>query len=241
VPHPPFSALAEVYDLIMADVDYDAWLEFILREAGRRGFPGRDVLELGCGTGNLAIPLAERGYRLTGIDRSPEMLAVARAKGPAIDWRLGEFESFALGRRFGLALSVFDSLNNLTTRERFLAAAGRVRAHLLPGGLFLFDVNTSLGLQDLWEGGLVEGWAGEVYYRWRHSYDPERKLARVEAFCDTGKRRFTEVHFERPFDTDEVQELLARAGFGEVETLAFPDGSAATAEAERIWVVARPA
>jgi SAM-dependent methyltransferase len=241
VPHPPFSALAEVYDLIMADVDYEAWLGFILREAGRRGFPGRDVLELGCGTGNLAIPLAEQGFLVTGIDGSAEMLAVARAKCPAIDWRLAEFESFALGRRFGLALSVFDSLNNLTTRERFLAAARRVRAHLLPGGLFLFDVNTSAGLQDLWEGGLVEGWAGEIHYRWRHSYDPERELARVEAFCDTGTRSFTEVHFERPFDADEVEELLVAAGFGEVEALAFPDGSAAAPDAERIWVIARPA
>jgi SAM-dependent methyltransferase len=223
----------------MADVDYQAWVEFILREAGSRGFPGRDVLELGSGTGNLAIPLFRLGYRLTGIDGSAEMLAVAHAKEPAIDWWLADFESFVLERRFGLALSVFDSLNNLTSPEQFLATAERVHEHLVPGGLFLFDVNTSLGLRDLWEGGQVEGWAGEVFYRWRHSFDPERGLARVEAFCDTGRRSFTEVHYERPFDADEVERLLGRAGFADVEALAFPDGAAAEPDAERIWVIAR--
>ena len=236
---PPFSALAEVYDELMADVEYGEWLDFVLDQAGRRGYPEGAVLDLGCGTGNITIPLADRGYLVTGLDASPAMLEVARSKAPRLDWRLGEFTTFELEQSYALAVSVFDSLNNLLSAQAFLAAAERVRRHLLPGGLFFFDINTSVGLADLWEDGIVEGWAGEIFYRWEHSYDHERGLAKVEAYCETDGRSFTEVHLERPFDPPEVTELLRRAGFLEVETLTYPDARPASADEERIWVVAR--
>ncbi|HEX7005094.1 MAG TPA: methyltransferase domain-containing protein [Trueperaceae bacterium] len=236
---PPFSALAQVYDELMADVEYEEWLDFVLEQAERRGHPEGRVLDLGCGTGNMTIPLARRGYRVTGLDGSMEMLEVARGKAPDLDWRLGEFTSFDLGERFALAVSVFDSLNNLISPEQFLAATSRVRCHLVPDGLFLFDVNTRVGLADPWHDGLVEGWAGDIFYRWVHSYDPATELARVEAYCEHDGRSFTEVHLERPFDPAEVTELLASSGFVEVETLNYPDGEPAGEDEERIWVVAR--
>jgi ubiquinone/menaquinone biosynthesis C-methylase UbiE len=239
VSHPPFSLLAGLYDRIMADVDYEAWCEFILSEAGKRGFQQGPVLDLGCGTGNSSIPLAHRGLVVTGLDASAEMLEVARGKRPEIDWRLGEFTTFSLTRRYELTIAVFDSLNNLLTPERFLACATRVYHHLLPGGLFMFDVNTTAGLRDLWEDGRVEGWTDDLYYRWTHGYDPATGLARVEAHCREGARSFTEVHLERPYDADEVDTLLTAAGFSQVEVLRFPDGEPAEADAERIWVCAR--
>lgn len=238
VPHPPFSELADVYDELMADVDYEAWVDFILEQSRLRGYRGGTVLELGCGTGNLVLPFVERGLPIVGLDNSSRMLAVARAKAPHLDWRLGEFVSFDLQQRFELVVSVFDSLNNLVAPEDFRAAANRVRQHLRQGGLFVFDVNTSVGLGDLWEGGAVEGWAGETFFRWEHSFDPESGLARVEAFCDSGDRSFTEVHFERAYDADEVRELLTSAHFGSIETLRFPGGEPADADDPRIWVLA---
>lgn len=239
VQQPPFTALAEVYDEIMSDVEYGEWIEFILREAGERGYPPGWVLDLGCGTGNITIPLASQRLDMTGLDSSQSMIAVARRKAPELDWQLGEFTSFTLERRFGLVVSVFDSLNNLLSPKQFLAAARRVREHLLPGGLFLFDVNTSVGLSDLWEGGVVEGWAGEIYYRWEHSFDRVTGLARVEVYCEQGGRSFTEVHLERPFDPEEVVKLLEEAGFVEIEILSYPGGEPANSGEERIWVCAR--
>lgn len=233
--------MSEVYDELMADVDYQGWVDFILRQGELRGYRGGKVLELGCGTGNLVLPLVQRGVSTVGLDSSPRMLAVARSKAPQLDWQLGEFVSFELRERFELVVSVFDSLNNLVTPEDFRSTAERVRHHLGEGGLFIFDVNTSVGLSDLWEGGAVEGWAGDTFFRWKHSFDPALGLARVEAFCDTGERSFTEVHFERAYDTDEVRELLDSAGFGSVEALRYPDGEPASAEEARIWVIARPA
>lgn len=237
--HRPFSSLATVYDRIMADVDYEGWCEFLLREAGKRGFRGGAVLDLGCGTGNSTIPLSRRQLEVTGLDSSVEMLAVARRKAPYLDWRLGEFTSFSTGRSHDLAVSLFDSLNNLLSREELLRTFRRVAAHLRPGGLFLFDANTSVGLAEPWEGGRVEGWEGEVHYRWTHSYDPLCQLARIEVSWECDGRHFSEVHHERPIDIGEVEPLLVEAGFAGVEALTFPDGASATAEADRIWVCAR--
>lgn len=238
VQRPPFTALAAVYDRVMADVDYEAWAETVLGLARERGYRGGRVLDLGCGTGNAAAPLLERGLEVTGVDASAEMLAVARAKLPRGEWVLGDFRTFALPHRFGLAQSVFDAVNNLLDPEAFLAMARNVHAHLLPGGPFVFDANTSVGLRDLWHGDTVEGWAEGVYYRWVHSFDPDTGLARVEAFCETPEGAFTEVHHERPYDPPELEELLTRAGFRDVEVRSWPDGREVGEPADRVWVVA---
>ncbi|MFO7544907.1 MAG: methyltransferase domain-containing protein [Trueperaceae bacterium] len=235
----PYSALADVYDKIMADVEYDDWAEFILALARARGLPDGRLLDIGCGTGNATGPLHARGFEVVGVDASEAMLAVARAKLPDVTFVRGDFEGFRAGGTFAMAVSVFDALNNLLSDEAFVAAAERVRQHLVPAGLFVFDVNTPIGLRDLWEGGLAEGWADDVYYRWVHTYDPDRNVATVEAFCDTPAGSFTEVHHERGYDATMLRTLLTRAGFDEVEVLTYPDAEPAPTDADRVWVVAK--
>lgn len=238
----PFTALADVYDRIMAEVEYQEWVSFILSAAGERGWRGGRLLDLGCGTGNATLPVHALGLEVEGVDASEEMLAVARSKLPDVVFHHASFQRFALANRFSLIYSVFDSLNNLLDDESFLAAATRVRHHLEPGGLFIFDVNTPVGLRELWHGGVASGWADDVYYRWDHSYDEQSGLARVEAFCNTPEASFTEVHYERGYAADELERLLSAAGFVNFEALLYPDGAAPNADSERIWVVAqRPA
>lgn len=236
----PFSLLAEVYDAIMSDVDYGAWAEFILDLALGAGTVVRSVLDLGCGTGNSSEPFAARGLSVTGLDLSAEMLAVARAKLLGATFAQGDFTTFELGRRFDLVVSVFDSLNNLLEPDDFRRTAERARRHLKPGGVFVFDVNTTVGLRNLWEDDRAEGWVGDVYYLWRHSFDEATRLAQVVAYCEKGARSFTEVHFERPYDPPEVRALLGAAGFSDVQILTYPHGRPASGESERIWVLARP-
>jgi len=238
-PAPPFSLLAKVYDAIMEDVDYDAWGMFILDVIEARGWRGGPVLDLGCGTGNSTFPLHARGFEVTGLDASEAMLAVARAKLPPADFVLADFSSFELNKTFGLVYSVFDALNNLLSEEVFLSMARSVYRHLAPGGMFVFDVNTTVGLRDLWEAGRAEGWAGNIYYLWKHSFDESSGLAKVEAFCDDGTTSFTEVHFERPYDAPDVERLLSKVGFTSVEALNYPEARAASADEPRIWIVAQ--
>lgn len=236
----PFSLLAEVYDAIMSDVDYEDWAEFALTLALSAGTHAETVLDLGCGTGNSSEPFVREGLSVTGLDRSPEMLAIARRKLPEATFVEADFTAFSLGRTFDLVVSIFDSLNNLLEPEDFVRCAERARAHLNPGGAFIFDVNTTVGLRDLWEGDRAEGWVDDVYYRWEHSFDERARRAKVVAYCEKGARSFTETHFERPYDPDELTSLLTRAGFGRLEFVTYPHGYPATEGSERIWVLAQP-
>ncbi len=238
----PYTDLAGVYDRLMADIEYDEWAAFIVRTAARRGLPsgsaGSGLLDLGCGTGNATLPMWELGYEVEGLDASSAMLAAARKKLPGIVFHLDTFEEFSLGRRFQLVYSVFDALNNLLTEAAFARCLARVRDHLVPGGVFMFDVNTPTGLRELWLDGVSEGWADDVYYRWTHTYDEESGLATVEAYCETGEGSFVEVHQERGYATPDLVRLLAAAGFADVAVIEYPDGQPARPDAERVWVVA---
>jgi SAM-dependent methyltransferase len=107
-----------------------------------RHAPGaRSLLELGCGSGAILAGLG-RQLSLTGIDRSPQMLARARAKVPRARLLEGDIASFELAERLDAVVCVFDTLNHLEGLAAWNALFERAAAHLHSGGLFAFDVNT---------------------------------------------------------------------------------------------------
>jgi SAM-dependent methyltransferase len=235
---PPYSALSEVYDAIMQDVPYDEWCDFVLLQLALRGWSGKRVLDLGCGTGRAGTHYRDRGYAVLGVDPSAAMIAAARRRDPGGSYLVGDARTLALGVRFDLVIAVFDALNNLTGDDELGRACRRAARHLRPGGAFVFDVNTSVGLADLWEDDVAEGWAGDVYYRWEHSWDPLVRRARVAAYCRGPSGAFVEHHEERPFDPPELDDALRAAGFGSVEVITFPTGRPATEDDPRVWAVA---
>ena len=243
---PPFTALASVYDAIMSDIEYDAWVEFILDYLRAEGVSPSRVLDLACGTGGSTAPFLTRGIPVTGLDGSPEMLDVAMRRVPGARFVHGDLRTFELGERFDLVTCVFDSLNNLTEPGDLARALERARAHLTPSGFLVFDVNTRVGVRDLWEGDVIEGVAdlpdgGEVHYHWSHHYDPAREIGVVQAFCRVGDEEFVEVHEERGYDQADLEPLLARAGFATWEFCEYPDYAPPEPDATRVWVFARAA
>ncbi|MCA9835713.1 MAG: methyltransferase domain-containing protein [Trueperaceae bacterium] len=235
----PFSLLAQVYDSIMSDVDYEDWGLFIIEQLKQRGWQKGKALDLGCGTGNSTFPLFALGVKVVGLDASNDMLKEAREKLPPVRFVEADFRNFELNESFGLVYSVFDALNNLLTPEAFLEMAQQVYKHLEPGGFFMFDANTREGLEHLWESSRAEGWIGGVYYRWDHSFDRETGLAKVEAYCEKEGQAFTEVHYERPYDGHELKSLLTQAGFTAIEIISYPEAEPAPADEPRIWVIAQ--
>ncbi len=130
----------ERYDAEFGGIDDDGAFFLALALRG-----GPRVLDLGCGTGRLAIPLARAGKKVTGIDGSAAMLAQARRKGAAltaaapIRWLEGDFRDYDLGESFDTALACAHAFQGLLTTDdqrRFLACA---RRHLVAGGLLAFD------------------------------------------------------------------------------------------------------
>ena len=126
------------YDEMFGDADD---LPFWLEQAGQHGGP---ILELACGTGRVAIPLAEAGFEVSGIDLSPVMLATAAEKaarrGVDVNWVQGDIRDFHLDQTFSQVIFPANTLCHLYTvsdLERCLAA---VRRHLRPSGHFIVDV-----------------------------------------------------------------------------------------------------
>src|SRR4051794_551295 len=103
---------------------------------------GGAALELGIGTGRIALPLARRGVRVSGIDLSEAMVARLREKpgGADIDVTIGDFATATVDGSFALAYLVFNTINNLTTQDGQVACFRNVAAHLEPGGRFVIEV-----------------------------------------------------------------------------------------------------
>ena len=100
------------------------------------------ALELGIGTGRIALPLAERGVRVHGIDLSEAMVAELRAKpgGEEIGVTIGDFSTTTVEGTFSVAYLVFNTINNLTTQDEQVACFENAAAHLEPGGCFVIEV-----------------------------------------------------------------------------------------------------
>ena len=100
------------------------------------------ALELGIGTGRIALPLAQRGIRVHGIDLSEAMVAKLRAKPGASDIgvTVGDFATTTVEKRFSVAYLVFNTIMNLTTQDEQVACFQNVAAHLEPGGCFVIEV-----------------------------------------------------------------------------------------------------
>ncbi|HEX3840854.1 MAG TPA: class I SAM-dependent methyltransferase [Acidimicrobiales bacterium] len=143
-----YERFSSFYDAVMDDPgpradQVTAWID--------RHLPGASsLLELGCGTGSILARIPSV-LALTGLDRSPEMLAVARDKVPGARLVEADMTDFSLEETFDVIVCVFDSLNHLLTFGDWQSMFDAVHQHLRDDGLFIFDVNTLGELRRLGE------------------------------------------------------------------------------------------
>jgi len=136
---------ASLYDLLYREKDYPGECDFLQRLFARHARRQvRSLLDLGCGTGGHALLFAGRGLRVAGVDRSPTMLRIARAKTGAgtgsVAFFQGDVRTVRLGRRFDAVVALFAVMGYQTENEDFVAAVRTAAVHLAPGGVFAFDV-----------------------------------------------------------------------------------------------------
>lgn len=139
------ASYAIVYDSLYADKNYLYEAKVLADMLGSLGVNrGCSILDLGCGTGNYAFPLAEHGFEVLGVDRSTHMLEQARRKASGgistIDFTEGDLRNVDLSRTFDAVIMMFAVLGYQVANSDVVAALNTVRHHLRPGGLFLFDV-----------------------------------------------------------------------------------------------------
>lgn len=245
---PIYGEFARVYDRAGFSEFSREMLPYALRLLEHLGWvpPRLTALDLACGTGTAAAELARRGWQVTGLDASAAMLDVARAKAEAqgvkVEWIQGDMRAFRLPSRYGLVTCFFDALNYLLEPHELQTTFERVREALLPGGLFVFDMNTDRGLQGWEEGEFVQIFPGLVSFM-REVYDPARRIAQVRLSFyladEPGYRRIEEVHLERGYTLEEVRGALAAAGFTTAQLFDCLTLDPAGAATRRVAVAAR--
>lgn len=143
----PYSSLAEIYDSVMQDVDYETWADYIDEIIMHHHPEARDLLELACGTGTMALSLEELGFfRITATDGAPEMIKAAQNKAAKVHsevkFQVVDFLDIRLERTFDVVFMVFDSINYLHTKEEIEQLFRQVSSVLKSDGLFIFDFTT---------------------------------------------------------------------------------------------------
>ena len=182
--------------------------------------PNSRVLDLCCGSGQLAAGLCERGYRVTGLDGSASMLEFARENAPTAEFVRADARSFRLPGRYQAVVSAFDSLNHLMKIEELVRVFRNVHRVLDRDGIFLFDLN----MEDESElfGQTLDMVSDDHVCLVRGIYDAETKLKRYEVtmFRLLGgiwQRNDVTLH-QRYYDQDDILEALAGAGFRKIQT-----------------------
>ena len=221
-----YDFLAGCYDELTTDVGYPAWADYLEAHFRRKGLPGRTVLDLACGTGSLTWELAARGYEMIGVDRSPEMLAEAAAKGredvetPPI-FLCQSMDRLDLYGTIDACVCCLDSVNYVTDPRQLKKAFARVWLFLMPGGLFLFDINTPSKLRGL-DGQVFLDETEDTYCVWRAEYEKRGRICSyfMDIFrLDPGSglwERGEELHRERAYEPEELTAFLREAGFRDI-------------------------
>lgn len=217
-----YTGLAECYDALTTDVGYPQWADYVQWHFDRQKSPVRTVAELACGTGSLTKLLAERGYEMTAIDLSPDMLTVAAQKCGDLPvlFLCQDMSRLTLLEPVDAVICCLDSVNYVTKPAALRRTFQRVFRCLKPGGLFLFDAKTPKALESA-DGEMYLDETDEVFCVWRGEYSPRRRICGygIDLFRqreDGAWERESEYHEEYAYTPEELAEFLTEAGFADI-------------------------
>ena len=217
-----YGQFASVYDLFMNEVDYDAWAKQAEKLWQRAGFRPKRLLEMGCGTGNITLPLAQKGYEMTGVDLSEEMLTQAEEKarkaGLSVDFYCQDMCEMDVPVEADGVLCLCDGLNYLTEPEEVQEAFFAAAEHLKDGGFFLFDLNTAQKFRQMLGNKTYTQLEDAAAYIWENDFDEETQINTYDVTFFVKKEnglyeRVEEIHQEKAYDLFVIEIMLQNAGF----------------------------
>ena len=243
-----YESFASVYDLFMDEINYDEWVSYVEKLWNRFDLKPDIVCELGCGTGNISLRLAEKGYETIGIDISADMLSEAKMKaeqnGTDVLFLLQDMREFELYGTVNSILCLCDSLNYITDDEDMQQVFNLVNNYLHPGGLFVFDLNTEYKFKEIYGENTFSETDEDAVYIWENYYDEEERINEyyLNFFMknETGTYdRTQEEHFERAYSLDEIKRFIEKSGMKFEAAYDAFTFEPVKENSERIYVVAR--
>lgn len=222
-----YSILAEIYDEVMQDVDYEAWADYIDEIIMTHHHEATDILELACGTGTMALSLEELGYySITATDLSPEMIQKAQEKAARaesdVSFKVLDFLNIDLDQTFDAVYMVFDSLNYLHKKDDILRLHQQVYNVLRPGGIFVYDFTTPRNSKKAIRY-LDENHArinSEFSYHRRSSYDDENRIhtntfdiTQAGESLSGSRELYREEHHQRIYTLNDLMPVVEDSPF----------------------------
>ena len=213
-----YSLFARYYDEYMAHVEYDSWVDFILGRYTRRykKSPGK-VLELACGTGNIASRLVRRGFAVDGTDISEAMLHIARVKPFAANFKQANMLDPIKNDKYDLILLLFDSLNYLRQPEEINILLENAGNALTPEGMFIFDVSTIRNCRDNFDGfiNIEDNKQGFVIHESEFEQGKLLQTNHITFFVPQGGlfQRYDEYHLQKIYPVKTIIEFIESSCF----------------------------
>lgn len=235
-----YDTFATVYDVLMQDAPYDEWLTYLSEQFPLADY---DVLDVGCGTGTLTVPLAVLSRSCIGIDPSEPMLARAQAeameKRAHVHWLCQDVRTMRLPKSVDLAIATCDVMNYLVVKGDVQKALKAVSDALSTNGIFAFDVLGPARVDAL-RSGYWHHVEEHVVMLHETMVDGDQIWHDVHAFVDEGSglyRRIEERHHQVYYPIEALEAMLHEAGFRVRERMG-DFGKTAVHEADRVIFVA---
>ena len=244
-----YGEFASIYDELMDETPYDKWLEYILKELKDHGINDGLLLDLGCGSGVMTELLAEKGYDMTGVDLSEEMLSEAIKKrdksGHDILYLCQDMRSFELYGTMRAIVSVCDSMNYILEDDDLLEVFKLVNNYLDPDGLFIFDMNTVHKYRDIIGDGTIAENRDDCSFIWDNYYDEESGINEyiLTLFIKDNEsgmyEKSEEIHYQKGYELKHIKELIEKAGLVFEKAFDTDTMGDVNEDTERFTVVAR--
>lgn len=240
-----YEFLAEIYDDLMRDVDYSAWADYLMGLVLDQGDKPLNILELGCGTGNITTELLQRGYEVVGIDISEEMLEIAEEKTEDYGDKIILIEQDITALDFDIyeidtILAANDTFNYILEKDKLQGLLAYLHPRLKTGGQLAFDISSKYKLARTLGGNTFGESFEDMAYLWENYYDPalEQVFMEINIFEKKGElyERLTESHTQKAYETEEIRTMLEEIGYRNVRIYSdFNRKEEIPEEAQRIF------
>lgn len=241
-----YTSFAQVYDMFMDDVPYDAWADYLCRYLQKNNIADGLVLDLGCGTGKMTRRMAGAGYDMIGVDNSMEMLEIARQEDAEhILYLLQDMRSFELYGTVRAIYSSCDCMNYLLEEDDIRTVLQLANNYLDPGGLFLFDLNTPYKYRSLLAENTFAENREDGSFIWENYYDEDTAVNEYDLTLFIREdneeffSRFQETHYQRCYEAAQIKKLIEEAGMEFVEVTDAYTGQPLREDSEKMLFVAR--
>ncbi|MGN0436943.1 MAG: class I SAM-dependent DNA methyltransferase [Lachnospiraceae bacterium] len=245
-----YESFAAVYDRFMDNIPYGDWSHYLITLLKDYQIEKGHLVELGCGTGTLCKLLSQKGYQVTGIDLSKDMISIAKKK-------IGKTKNITFLQQnmcqlmldenltYDCFYSLCDSMNYLLYEDELLETFQGVHNYLKSDGIFIFDLKTKHFYQNILGNQVFCDHREECSYIWENSFFEEDNVNQYDLTLFIKKKhsslfqKFEETHHQKAYELSKMIDLLTQAGLEYVTAYDAFTKNPPTNQSERIYVIAK--